>query len=189
MRYEVVYTKKDEESFSGYHSERFETWKQAEQWVKDNQDVVYWSSVRDTEAASERPRYIFRGEIPDDYDKIQGTLQTYFETGMECLGLVLQADEPKGPPNPKFNPLLPEGRDNFRNYSSYDALFFIENGDILEVDGVMYAMVQDRKFARADGYRFSFYPMGWSKKELVELFMPENKRAVIYRKKKPKEAA
>lgn len=173
--------------FDGYHRQGFLVREDALKWVVDNKEMIYWSQVVEVDAASKHPKAIVE-EIPDPlhWDRFEGTLQTFNETGMECLGLVLQCDEPHGDANPDFDPAKPETGSNFRWYSSYDALHFIEKNTILEIDGVRYAMIKDSEFAEADAYNLSFYPAGFSKKELLTLFIPENKLATLYVKKKTK---
>ena len=99
-------------------------------------------------------------------------MQTHYETGMECLGLVFCEDGIIGPPNPNFDPSKPEDGYNFKNYASYDAMTFLANNQILQPDGQdKFMMDKDRNMASRDGYRLSYYPLGFSRKELIDLFV------------------
>lgn len=118
----------------------------------------------------------------ETYPPIKGYLDTFHETGMECLGLVLMDETVKGDPNPNFNPDLPEEGSNFKYFGNYDAINFIKNGDILEINGIRYAMLQDEHTAKDNGYKLSFYPIGWKLGEFLELFNGKTK-AALYRRK------
>lgn len=116
-----------------------------------------------------------------------GTLETYFETGMECMGLILYEDGIIGGPNPNFDPSKPEGGSNFKNYKTHDGINFVEKMDVIELlnkNGKVYKRIlciYDIKKAREDGYRLSLYIEGWDKMELARLFYPENKKARLYK--------
>jgi hypothetical protein len=188
-RFVIDYTEKTLESgqFTGFHrKEGFATHEEAQEWVTNNQDKLYWNQIIEVDASSQIPKMIVKEIVDAEWEKHEGTLETYYETGMECMGLVLYKDEPKGTPNSSFDPSKPETSSNFKNYKSFEALKFVEKGSILEIDGVKYAMLKDRAFAQADGYRLSVYPIGFSRQELVELFGPGNKKATLYLKKKDK---
>lgn len=185
-RFLVNYTEKTSEggTFTGFKVETgFPTRQDAKRWVLYNKERLYWSEIVEIDASSKKPKIVIEESLGEEWDQHVGTLETFCETGMECLGLVLQKDEPKGGPNPNFDPSVPESKNNFRYYASYDALKFIEHGNVLEIDGIKYAMIKDREFAQSDAYRLSFYPIGFSRKELLKLFLPENKRAILWIKK------
>lgn len=134
---------------------------------------------------SVKPKVIYTGPIDETvWDKHPGTLQTFHETGMECNGLILYENGPWDTPNPNFDPTKPEGGHNFKYYFAWEGAFFLEKGDLLEIDGTIYVMVKDHDFARANDYRFSFHPQGFNVEELVKLFYPEKVKATLYRKKK-----
>jgi len=185
----VSYTKntKEGEQFTGYHYRTgFTSREEAEQWAAINKDTIYWYQISETNPRSKKSKIMFEGSLEEGWTKYEGTLRTHYETGMECLGLTLQTDEPHGGPNPNFDSEQPESASNFKFYASYDALHFLEYGNVLEIDGTKYVMIKDREFAKADAYKLSFYPQGFSREELISIFMPENKRATLYVKKEEK---
>jgi hypothetical protein len=182
-KFVIRYTKNEA---VGYFYENFVTREEAEKWVADNKTTIYWSEIVEINASSKLGKVI-ASEIPNpnEWNHFEGYLDTFTETGMECLCMVLETDEPKGEPNPHFDSSKPESSSNFKNYKSYENLHFIEHGNILEVDGVRYAMLKDREFAKADNYNLSFYPIGFSRREWLLLFMNvKPKRATLYVKKK-----
>jgi hypothetical protein len=181
MSYSVNYTEKE---FKGVKSFETNTKVQAEAWVEKNKAKLYWSQIIKLDAKSEKTKP--SGDVDlSKYKKIQGVLQSYFETGMECLGLTLYDTTVNGPPNPAFDESKKESGSNFRFYRLHEATYFIEHGDILQVnDGPKWTLQKDREFAADDGYRLSFYPRGFSRKELLELFSPEDKKATLWRKNK-----
>lgn len=183
MKYQISYTLK-EANKPGMGQELFKSKKAAADWLKKNEEKLYWYQLTEINPKSKLPKPIIKFEPGEEYTLKSGTLQTYYETGMESMGLVFYEDGIYGPTNPGFNPDLPESRNNFKNYSSYDALNFIETGMILEINGQKIGMVKDRDFARRDGYRLSFYPAGFSRKELIQLFAPENVKVRVWIKKK-----
>ena len=182
-KYAISYTFKDPGP-SGFHSKTFTTEEEADKWVKENEDSLYWHQIIEIDAKSKKPKpIILNGPPTEGYAKKHGTLQTHFETGMECLGLVFYEDGVHGGPNPDFDPSKPEDRNNFKYFASYDGLTFLETGHIIQfADGQMVGLVKDRDFAKRDGYRLSFYPQGFSRKELLELFMPENVKVTLWSK-------
>ena len=184
MTFALDYTEKP---FNGIKCKEFESRPEAEKWLTENKETVYWSCIRVKDAASALPQPI----IPEDFDqseytKIEGALETFHETGMECMGLVLVDKTMHGPPNPAFDPSKPRGGANFEFYGNYNALHWFKTGDILQVDGsVKVGLLEDRAFATSDGYRLSFYPQGFTRAELVALFSYENVRATLWTKKTP----
>ena len=179
----VDYTEKE---FKGFKADRFNSIADAEKWIKENQEKLYWTNIRMENAISSKQKVIVsEDEDLSEFIKVEGILETYFETGMECLGLTLQDPTQKGQPNPNFDPNKPEGGSNFQFYASYEGLHFIENGDILQIEGQSkFRMVKDREFAKDDGYRLSFYPQGFSRDELVKLFSPQSVKASIWKRKR-----
>lgn len=173
------------ETFTGFHvSSGFSTRGEAQQWIDNNQDRLYWSEIYELDAYSKHPKIIIEETLSEsEWEKHVGTLQTFHETGMECLGLALYKDGIVGESNPNFDPSKPENKNNFKNYASYEALKFIESGSILEIDSIKYAMIKDIEFAKSDAYHLSFYPKGFSRKELIKLFVPENKKAILWIKR------
>lgn len=134
---------------------------------------------------SKNPRTIVTF-IPDpaDYDKIEGTLETYFETGMECMGLILY-DKTKLIPNDKFDPTKPEEGMNFPFFHDHSGIHFISSLNLLQVeDGPITVMVKDREMGAEDGYRLSFYPQGYSLAEWTALFRSGNMKATLWIRKK-----
>lgn len=180
-KYIVSYTLKDAKA-PLYHRKEFNTKKEWSEWFKKNKKKLYWHQFRETAPKSKLPKPIILGEFSEaDYIKKIGTLQTYFETGMECTGLIFYEDGVYGGPNPDFDPSKPEDGRNFKNFHTHDGITFIETGHILRFeDGTQVGMIKDREFAKSDGYRLSFYPRGYSRFELVNLFAPENVKVTIY---------
>lgn len=156
--YAVDYTEKP---FNGMKRQEFETRNAATKWILDNQATLYWTQVRklNPESAHSKPIILDSADL-SSRQEIKGTMATYFETGMECMGLVLIEDGKEG----------------------YDGLHFIAQGDILQPDGdKKVAMIKDREFGAQDGFRLSFYPYGYTLKEWVSLFNTENKRATLWK--------
>lgn len=179
-KYQISYTLKSP-GLPGYHRELFKTKKEANSWFKKNKDEIYWHQLTECEPKSSMPRPIVKFEPNENFIKKTGTLQTYFETGMECLGLAFYEDGIHGSPNPDFNPSMPEGKNNFKYFSSHEGMTFIENGHILGLpNGERVGMLKDRDFAKRDGYRLSFYPQGFSKSEILELFYDETVKVTIW---------
>lgn len=112
-----------------------------------------------------------------------GTLSTYYETGMEHLGLVLEVDSPQFKiPNPKF------GQANeIEFFRTLDGTVFLRPNDRLEVDtdsGIQVFMIGNRNLAKEDGYKFgSVYPKEISSisdlKNFIKHFNSESKAKVI----------
>lgn len=183
-KYTLSYTKKNE---SGYFREMFYRKKDAEAFLKSIKKTVYWHQLLPIYTKSRMPRPVIKFTPPETYEKMTGRLNTYFETGMECLGLVFENSAITGSPNPNFDSSKPESEANFKNYASYDALHFITTGMIIEFeDGTKVGMMKDRTFSRQDGFRLSFYPQGYSKEEWMELFEKRTK-VVLYVKKENNE--
>lgn len=185
QKYQISYTLKDQtKPLLGRES--FSSKKEASKWLKENEGLLYWYQLTEINPKSKLPRPLIDFEPGNEYTVKSGTLQTYYETGMECIGLVFYEDGVHGGPNPDFDPSKPESRSNFRYYSSYDGLHFIEHGMIVEINGKKIGMIKDRDFAKRDGYRLSFYPAGFSRKELIELFGSENIKVRAWIKKESK---
>lgn len=187
-KYAINYTMKLPHP-QGYHRETFRTKKAANLWMAANKNRLYWHQFVYLFPKSSLPRPLVKDEPGPDYVKKTGTLQTHFETGMECLGLVFYDENaPKGPPNPEYDPSKPEDRRNFKHFSTYEALTFIGNGMILQLpSGEKVFMIRDRDFAIQDGFNISFYPRGFTKKEWIELFVPENVKVTLWVKEKKNE--
>jgi hypothetical protein len=168
---------------SPFGSKTFASKKDALKWIDENKTLLYWFQITEINAKSKHPKPILNFEPGDEYVLKLGTLQLYYETGMECLGLIFYEDGIYGDPNPDFDPSKPEDGSNFRYYSSYKGMFNIEKDMILEIDGQKIGMVKDRDFAIRDGHRFSFYPAGFSRKEIINLFGPENVKVRMWIKK------
>lgn len=132
---------------------------------------------------SDKPLRIIKFQLDKSkYEKIEGTLETYFETGMDCIGLILY-DKTKLTPNPSFDPLKPEKDMNFAHFKDWSGIHFISHGDFLQVeDGDIWAMTKDRDFAARDGYHLSFYPCGFTKEDWVNLFITEKVEATLWKK-------
>lgn len=180
-QYRIEYIIKNrEESEQLYVRKDFNTYEEA-QVFKNTTDNIYWYIITKINASSAFPKLIIT-EIPgsDKYVKKTGILQTHFETGMECLGLTFVEDGIHGPPNPNFDPTKPESRSNFRNFASYEALHFLTTGMLLELNDQLIGLIKDREFAKEDGYRLSFYPRGFSRNEIIDLFQPETVRVNLY---------
>jgi hypothetical protein len=180
----VSYTEK---VFQGIKAKEFDSRPLAEAWVKENQETVYWSSIRKRNPASENPKRVLANDVDlTGYIEIKGTLQTFFETGMECTGLILHDDfAPKGPENPKFDPTKPEDGNNFKHFSSYENIHDITSGDIFQPEGhPKYVMLKDRQFAADDAYRLSFYPQGFTYAEWTSFFAKQNIKATVWTKKR-----
>ena len=186
MKYQISYTLKNPEK-PHMHREYFKSKKAANEFLKENADKLYWHQLVETSPKSKTAKYVATFEPGDEFILKVGTLQTHYETGMECLGLVFYEDGINGPPNPNFDPTKPETSMNFKNYASWDAMTFLESGQILQVgDGEKFVMVKDRDMSSRDGYRLSFYPRGFGRKELIDLFGPGTVKGKLWIKKEAK---
>ena len=182
----VDYTGKE---FKGMKSMPFETEGEALSWVATNKELIYWSSLRKSDPASLLPKIkVGSFDLPQEYIQINGTLETYFETGMECIGLVLydktyDATHP-GTANPHFDQARPESSENFKYYKSMEATHFLKEGDVFKLasEPERYLFKKDREFAGDDAYRLSFYPQGYSRKELMDLFSNGTVKATVWTK-------
>lgn len=184
MKYTVNYTKKE---YDGLNQKFFALKKKAAAWIKKNENMIYWSEIVESKPESKLPRLVAKFEIPNDWTKYTGTLCTYFETGLECLYLTLQRNDPelKGPLNPNFDETRPEGGSNFRNFSTYEAMVDIRDGQVLELPtGEKICMLRDRDFAKRDGGKLSFYPQGFDKAEWLSLF-DSGVVVTLWEKKRP----
>jgi hypothetical protein len=110
------------------------------------------------------------------YVAYDGELEAYYETGMECLGLVLYKDGFE-----KANPDYIEGNKEWPHcvpfFRSYDGQEYIEKGDILIVmkeDGITpertVKVLHDPEAADKGQYRLSIYMKGVSEKEVFDWF-------------------
>ena len=179
MKYVVDYTEKP---FNGVKHELFKTMKAAKAFVNKNKETLYWHCIRVRNPKSNYPKAIISEDSDlSGYTRIEGTLETYHETGMECTAIILYDNSIRGEPNPHFDSTKPEDENNFRYYKTLEATHFIENEDILEIEGTKFFMMNDAKFAKDDGYRFGFYPRGFSRREIISLFYPEKKKAVLWK--------
>lgn len=179
--YLVNYTLKGESG--GWHSQTFKTKDEALLWVKKN-PLIYWSQVVSMDAKSLLPRPIVTGEVDQSYQCYSGNFGTYYETGMEYLALVFERDDIKGSPNPNYDKTKPESASNFQFFKDFSGLILLKQGDILLLpSGDRVFLLRDRVFAREDGFRLGFYPQGFSRKELLELFVPGNVKSKIWVKK------
>jgi hypothetical protein len=185
-KYQISYTLKGPAP-AGYRCELFPTKTAANSWLKKNKSKIYWHKLTETNPKSKKPKPLINFEPGDDYIKKVGTLQTHFETGMECMGLVFYEDGIHGPPNPNFDTTKPEGGGNFKFYGNYNAMTFINHGHVIQFpNGEKVGMLKDREFAQKDGYRLSFYPQGFSKAEWITLFASESVNVTIWIKKEKK---
>jgi hypothetical protein len=180
----VNYTQKIEFTngkFNGTHSKDFPSREDALDFVS-SEPSIYWSEIVEAEPKSKLSALCVQVDDPGltDYTRHEGILETYYETGMESISLILYRDGFDDSPNPKFNPSEPESKANFRYFKSLEAALFIKNGDILEIDGKLIYLFKDREFARADGFKLSFYPRGFTKAQWVELFASEERRAALW---------
>jgi len=166
------------------HEIEYEDRKDAESAAHMMREKIYWHRIVAADPQSKWPKYTVATDVDlgKTHEKLEGWLETHFETGMECLGLVLDQRIPDGP-NPNFDPTKPEDGSNFKNFRSYAGLHYVGREDVLEVDGERILMARDRDFAQADGYRLSLYPSGFSSKELIKLFN-SNKKATLWQKRK-----
>lgn len=179
-KYQISYTL-NSTADGRLHVKYFSNKKDADKWLKDEEGKLYWHSFTETNPKSNKPLPIIEFEPDDSYTMKKGTLETHFETGMECMGLVFYEDGVYGEPNPDFDPSKPEDRSNFKFYKTYEGLTFIEHGHILQIeDGPKIGIMKDRDFARRDGYRLSVYPQGFNRSELIELFGQESVKATIW---------
>lgn len=117
---------------------------------------------------------------------LKGTLETYFETGMECLGLILylEGDEYKTK-NPNYDPNDSKKGPDF--YKSHNGIVYLERGDVLELlDGTNRKFtIGNRQLASKDKYRVSAYPFEViDLKEWVKLFLSETIQAQVIREVK-----
>lgn len=182
MSYKITYTLKNPDKNDPiFHHEYFNSYNEANDFIGKNVSRFYWSQIVKVNPKSVHGKMILDAPVDlERYDKKTGTLRTHFETGMECLGLVFVEDGIHGPPNPDFDSSLPESRHNFKNYASYDALHFLNSGQILEVEEKLIELIKDRNFAIDDGHQLSFYPRGFTKDEWLQLFYPDTVKANLY---------
>lgn len=179
-KYQLSYTlKKPGDSF--YHYRLFFTKKEAASWISANKSTLYWHQLTEISPKSNRPKPLIQFKPDGSFKKKTGTLQTYFETGMECMGLIFYEDGIHSSPNPNFDSNKPESKSNFRYFSSHDGITFIASGHIIEfANGDKIGMAKDREFAKKDGYRLSFYPQGYTKKEWLALFESEMLKVTLW---------
>lgn len=163
MAYVLTYTLKSKykkKNQTTFLNERFSSKRKALTFLKKIQKKVYWSQIVDSNARSRHPKPIILFNPPKKKFIIKtGRLDIFFETGLECLGLVLEEDGKQG----------------------YDALNFIKEMDILKIGHQKIAFIYDMTFAKNDAHRLSFYPRGFSRKELIELFDKKHPKATLYR--------
>lgn len=182
MKYILEYTKtleatngKDE----GLFIKRFNTKKELKAFFKTEMRNIYWSRLREKDPSSKLPKMIIPPNDPglSEYTALKGVLETYFETGLECLGLAFYRDDAvKGPRNPDFDPAKPASRSNFEFFRTYEGMLLVGRGHLLELEGVgIIGLERDRDFAKADGHQLSYYPRGFSKEEWLNLFLKETK--------------
>lgn len=72
--------------------------------------------------------------------------------------------------NPDFNIRENISPENQPYYKTDGPLVFLSEGLILKLNSKLILLKNDPDFERADGGLLSFYPRGFSKKELLELF-------------------
>lgn len=181
-KYHISYTLKNPKPGEPvFFREGFSTKAAANLWLRKNKAKIYWHQFRHSNPKSKRSRPVIQLTSEKNYVKKIGTLQTHYETGMECLGLTFYEDGVHGGPNPEFDSSKPEGPNNFKFFSTYDGLTYIENGQILQFpDGKTVMMLKDRDFAKEDGYRLSFYPQGYTKEEWLSLFSSQKLAVIIW---------
>jgi hypothetical protein len=170
--------------YKGYESKIFSTRASANRWILTNRERIYWSQIVESSPKSNLPRPLVTAVPGEEYEKIEGVLSTYFETGMECLGLILIRDAPAHALNPDYDATKPESELNFKYFRSIDSVEFVASGMILEAGETgRLVLLRDQRFAAADGYRLSFYPKGFTKTEWLELFSSGKVRATLWRLK------
>lgn len=146
MRYVLDYTEKP---YRGIKFKLFKTKKQMESFVKRNKKKLYWTRARHINPRSTKPIHIIKFDpSPETYTKMTGILTMHFETGFEQTALVFVDSEKNG----------------------YDAIHYLRDGDLVTIGNETYALINDIKFAFRDGHRFSFYPQGFTLKNLLQIF-------------------
>jgi hypothetical protein len=183
-KYVVDYSSRNK-ALTGFYRKEFSTKEEAINWV-DKEPDLYWHRIRNQKAKSKLKKLVVTDAVDlSQYKRIDGVLERYFETGMECVGLVLSDKTKFGPPNPNFDPSKPEDGRNFKNYADINSIHFLGHGDILQPEGQLkFLLIKDRSFAADDGYTLSLYPQGFSREELVKLFFSEKTKATVWVKKK-----
>lgn len=113
-----------------------------------------------------------------------GTLTTFYETGMEHLGLGLNLESPQfKDKNPNYGPKNPKEPEYFY---SYEALILLKRNDRIEieVDGTVNIFhIGNRNVAQSHGYKFGeAYPLEFSLEQLdqwIKLFHKPLKAKII----------
>jgi len=167
--------------------QEFSTRKAAEEFVKKNK-YLYWSSITSAYPQSHWPKVLVSStdDLTGTHNSITGILDTYYETGMEVISIIVDPMK-KGAPNKSYDPSKPDSGTNFPFYKDLMDMHFINKNDILQLDnGMRYALIHDRDFAVEDDYRMSIYPAGFSKAEIVALIKSKAKVTVWYARKKLK---
>jgi hypothetical protein len=117
-----------------------------------------------------------------------GILDSYFETGMECWGLILfkSGDEFKA----KNLNYTANNKNGPEFYNKHEGIVFLDKGDILVLENGHYIGIGNISAAEEDHYSLSSYPYidgnSWSKEEKskwIDLFQNKTK-AKLYRPKK-----
>jgi len=126
---------------------------------------------------------------PKGWECYEGTLETYHETGMECMGLVLYRDGFLTP-NPDYDPGKKGWPFSVQHWKTIDGVVMVGKFDVIELlrkDGRVhrrFPVLPDHRLAKEDGYRLSSYCRGMTKHEWYKLFLTEDKRARLWRQKK-----
>lgn len=121
--------------------------------------------------------------------KYEGHLQDYYETGMECLGLILQ-DNRGIHDNPNYDPTATEWPKNMKEFYSLSYSLFFNDGDEIEVyraDGTVEfrgTLTKDRNAMIKNKFQYAFLPKEVDKDTWVSWFM-EQRKAKAWSKKSP----
>lgn len=126
-------------------------------------------------------------DLVNDYEKFVGTLESYYETGMECLGLILYKEgETFRTKNLSFTE---DGKNGPAFYKTHEGIIFIKKGDIILIGGKKTIGIGNHTASHMDSYKLSEYPYldgrRWSDDEKInwlKLFN-QNIKAELYRPK------
>ena len=127
--------------------QEFTTRKAAEEFVKQNK-YIYWSSITSSMPRSNWPKVIVSPseDLSLTHQSITGVLDTYFETGMEGISIIVDPLKQGKSPNPSYDPSKPDSDENFPFYKDLMDMHFINKNDVMEVSGMRYHLVHDRDF-------------------------------------------
>lgn len=125
-------------------------------------------------------------DLDNDYEKFVGTLDFYYETGMESEGLILYKEGENF--RTKKLSFTEDGKNSPDFYKTHEGIVFLKKGDIVLI-GKKTIGIGNQTAAYIDSYKLSAYPYldgrRWSDEEKanwLKLF-DKNIKAELYRPK------